>query len=81
MVERDKALRKELAVKRAEKLIGQAATEAEGDEEVGVGAGVDAGEDWKVQLLRCLMEMPPDAFERLAQRVLREAGFVNGSAG
>ena len=42
-----------------------------------MNAAVDAGEDWKVQLLRCLMEMPPDAFERLAQRVLREAGFVN----
>jgi len=77
LVERDKAWRKELAVKRAEKQLGQAATEPEGDEEVGVVAGVDAGEDWKVQLLRCLMEMPPDAFERLSQRVLREAGFVN----
>ena len=77
LVERDKAWRKELAVKRAEKLLGQAATEPEDDEEVGVDAAVDAGEDWKVQLLRCLMEMPPDAFERLSQRVLREAGFVN----
>lgn len=77
LVERDKTWRKELAVKRAEKLLGQAATEPEDDEEVGVDATVDAGEDWKVQLLRCLMEMPPDAFERLAQRVLREAGFVN----
>ena len=77
LVERDKAWRKELAVKRAEKLIGQAAIEPEGDEEVGVNASVDADEDWKVQLLRCLMEMPPDAFERLSQRVLREAGFVN----
>ena len=77
LVERDKTWRKELAVKRAEKLIGQAAIEPEGDEEVGVNASVDADEDWKVQLLRCLMEMPPDAFERLSQRVLREAGFVN----
>jgi len=58
LIERDKTWRKELAAKRAERLIGQAATEPEGDEEVGVVAAVDAGEDWKVQLLRCLMEMP-----------------------
>jgi len=34
-------------------------------------------EDWKEQLLRRLLQMPPDAFERLAQRVFREAGFRN----
>jgi restriction system protein len=75
LVERDKAWRKELAAKRAAKLI-EAVVEPEDDEEIGIDAGVD-GEDWKVQLLRCLMEMPPDSIERLSQRVLREAGFVN----
>ncbi|MEA2686470.1 MAG: hypothetical protein QOE93_1665, partial [Actinomycetota bacterium] len=49
LVERDKAWRKELAVKRAERLIGQAAIEPEGDEEVGVDASVDADEDWKME--------------------------------
>lgn len=32
---------------------------------------------WKEQLLDVLKAMPPDAFERLAQRLLREAGFAN----
>jgi restriction system protein len=33
--------------------------------------------DWKEKLLDRLLEMPPDSFERLAQRLLREAGFRN----
>lgn len=32
--------------------------------------------DWREALLRTLQSMPPDAFERLSQRLLREAGFV-----
>lgn len=41
--------------------------------------------DWKEQLLDHLMKMKPDAFERLAQRLLREADFdsvtVTGKSG
>lgn len=33
--------------------------------------------DWKDVLLERLMKMTPDGFERLAQRLLREAGFRN----
>ena len=33
-----------------------------------------AGVSWKEQVLEQLMSMRPDAFERLAQRLLREAG-------
>jgi restriction system protein len=33
--------------------------------------------DWKQQLLEHLLAMAPDAFERLAGRLLREAGFDN----
>ena len=33
-------------------------------------------EDWRERLASALMAMQPDAFERLAQRLLREAGFV-----
>lgn len=33
-------------------------------------------ESWKYQLLEVLRAMAPDAFERLAQRLLREAGFT-----
>lgn len=32
--------------------------------------------DWKEELLKTLCEIEPDAFERLCQRLLREAGFV-----
>ena len=39
----------------------------------------DTGEPspWREQLLTLLMELPPDAFERLCQRLLREAGFIS----
>jgi restriction system protein len=32
---------------------------------------------WKDQLVERLLQVSPDGFERLAQRLLREAGFVN----
>lgn len=32
--------------------------------------------DWKHDLLAVLQKMPPEKFERLSQRVLRESGFV-----
>lgn len=34
---------------------------------------------WQEQLLDSLMHLPPAAFERLAQRLLREAGFVSAT--
>ena len=37
----------------------------------------DDPDSWKTDLLERLQAMPPDAFERLAQRLLREAGFHN----
>jgi len=37
----------------------------------------DAEDNWREQLLDALMAMDPGAFERLAQRLLREAGFVS----
>jgi restriction system protein len=33
--------------------------------------------DWRDQLLDALTSMKPDGFERLAQRLLREAGFIS----
>ena len=33
-------------------------------------------QDWKETLLNIVREMPPDAFERLCQRILRESGFI-----
>ena len=35
--------------------------------------------DWKERLLEVLFEVPPDGFERLARRLLREAGFVSAT--
>lgn len=32
---------------------------------------------WKEELLEAVMAMPPEAFERLARRLLREAGFIS----
>lgn len=34
-------------------------------------------DDWKARLLQMLLQLSPAGFERLAQRLLREAGFVN----
>jgi restriction system protein len=44
---------------------------AEGEEEAEAEGG------WKDQLIARLLQLPPDGFERLAQRILREARFVN----
>lgn len=33
--------------------------------------------DWKDKLLEIIKSMPPDAFERLSQRLLRESGFIH----
>lgn len=43
--------------------------------------GADTGEtdDWREELLQSLFSMSPEGFERLAQRLLRAAGFVNTS--
>jgi restriction system protein len=47
-------------------------TGAENEEEE-----TEAEGGWKDQLIARLLQLPPDGFERLAQRILREAGFVN----
>lgn len=39
----------------------------------------DSPGDWKDQLLEAVMAMKPDGFERLAQRLLREAGFISAT--
>jgi restriction system protein len=41
------------------------------------GEPSDEASDWRQELLNRLLKMPPDAFERLAMRLLREAGFAN----
>lgn len=45
----------------------------------------DSGGGWKSELIRALLNIQPDAFERLTQRILRESGFktvkVTGRSG
>ena len=43
------------------------------------GAGQEPARDWKEELLDALLAMPPAGFERLAQRLLREAGFISAT--
>lgn len=49
------------------------------DKAAEIAEGVDTGaeRDWKEELLDVLLQAPPDRFERLARRLLREAGFIN----
>ena len=37
---------------------------------------IDSSTDWKEGLLKTLLDISPSAFERLAQRLLRESGFT-----
>ncbi|WP_439521600.1 restriction endonuclease [Marivita sp.] len=67
--ERERARQKRLAAKQAE-------TTQVSEIEVLADDGPEDEEDWKSLLLGVLGKMPPDAFERLSQRLLREAGFV-----
>lgn len=41
------------------------------------GEGIES--NWKEELLDVLVKVEPDRFERLARRLLREAGFINTS--
>ena len=72
--ERERARAKRMAAK---EVAGASVTTSE-------DAPVEATE-WKPSLLSVLGSMPPHAFERLAQRLLREAGFtrveVRGKSG
>jgi restriction system protein len=43
------------------------------------GDGDDVSRDWKDELIETLLAIPPDAFERLAARLLRESGFVSAT--
>jgi restriction system protein len=66
------AIRDAKAVRRAEQLKLKAIqAEADSAEDEGEEAA-----DWSDQLLAKLQSIEPSAFERLAQRVLRESGFV-----
>ncbi|MCW3019279.1 MAG: restriction endonuclease [Solirubrobacterales bacterium] len=52
-------------------------TEATDAEDVETDADRPAENEWKDELLSVLKAMAPERFERLAKRLLREAGFVS----
>ena len=54
----------------AETRAAKAGEEADAEEELA------AEQSWKDRLLAVLRTLPPDVFERLSQRVLRESGFT-----
>jgi hypothetical protein len=58
----------------------KAKTAAGGDEEI-AGDGDEAARtrDWKEQLIEQMLAISPDRFERLARRLLREAGFISAT--
>jgi restriction system protein len=49
------------------------------DEQISLTTNTEDSRDWREQLLDALMAMSPDGFERLAQRLLREAGFISAT--
>lgn len=76
---KDAAIRHDYSVKYQTKLKQQEATSLDEpplDEDVSDGDEQD-DEVWKAELIDRLLQLSPDAFERLAQRLLREAGFKN----
>lgn len=46
------------------------------DNQVELEADEDETASWRETLMSTLLDMPPDAFERLCQRLLRESGFI-----
>lgn len=61
----------ELRAQRARRARATAGSDDEGQ------ASAEEGADWKEELLRQMLAMPPAGFEQLAQRLLRAAGFIN----
>ena len=71
----NKAWRDSLRERRAARRSGPV-TEATGEDEEG-----EAESNWRDQLVAGLLELSPEGSERLAQRMLREAGFTNLTVG
>lgn len=55
------------------------ADSVEGGDPVVDGTAAVTEHGWKEQLLEAILALPPDHFERLARRLLREAGFINAT--
>ena len=77
-LEETRAIHKKVTLEERERarVKRQAAKAAETDIVEPENDGLEEGEDWQSSLLAVLGAMSPDAFERLSQRLLREAGFT-----
>jgi len=64
-------------IREARKKKEQAAEAAGADDDADATVADDETSDWREQLLTTLLAMQPDAFEHLAKRLLRAAGFIN----
>jgi restriction system protein len=71
-------IRKTYAVRRKEKALQHPITDEQEDAEKESSAAqeIEAELGWKQQILGSILTMPPEAFERLSQRLLRESGFT-----
>jgi restriction system protein len=69
----------------AQRVAAQPATPASAGSPQGDDSGMEAASSWSERLLARLLQLDPAAFERLCQRLLREAGFtkveVTGKSG
>ena len=71
---RVRAVRAELAARATQRKLNEQA-DSDGKDELEFGEESDPDTEWRTTLLQRLLEMSPAAFERLTQRLLREAGF------
>ena len=69
-------LRKYKEARRRARRRKQVENDAEGTSSDENGESVETN-DWKEHLLECMLAMSPAGFERLAERLLRAAGFIN----
>ncbi|WP_419553988.1 restriction endonuclease [Candidatus Poriferisodalis sp.] len=69
-----RVVRAELAARTAQRKLSERPGTAE-DDELDLAEDSDSDSQWRVTLLQQLLEISPAAFERLTQRLLREAGF------
>jgi restriction system protein len=70
-------VRREYRTRRQEQTLFRTTPEETTTEGVSAALGeVEAELSWKQQVLDALLAMPPDAFEHLSQRLLRECGFT-----
>ena len=66
-----------LKLREERKQKNNAATQAGADPDADLDITDDETDDWREELLAALLQMTPGAFEHLAKRLLRAAGFIN----